>query len=100
MVPGSGPSAAAKEARIPNLYAEEWGSLRLQLEEEFAKADYNADGKLSFNEFRQWAREAVTRQGQPDASDVPPTRGQLRALALQTMVPVRTLTHAATPSVT
>ena len=58
-----------------------------ELEQEFARADINTDGTLSYNEFQQWAREVVERNHSPGEVKVPATSAQLRALAAQTMVP-------------
>lgn len=55
-------------------------------EEEFAKADANVDGSLSFAEFRAWAIATVDA-GAPTPSDAPPSRAQLRALWIRESIP-------------
>ncbi|KAL1527593.1 hypothetical protein AB1Y20_008980 [Prymnesium parvum] len=58
-----------------------------ELEEEFARADINTDGKLSFKEFQLWAKATVERKHAPDEVKLPATPAQLRAVVVQTMVP-------------
>ncbi len=56
-----------------------------ELEDEFAKADINADGTLSFSEFRSWA-ETLQTDG-PRPADAPATAAQLGALFRLTFAP-------------
>ena len=78
---GSGEALAAKvaaadsetqEAVLAALSAEtkKQASLKWmveELEEEFARADINTDGTLSYKEFQQWAREVIERTNSPGA---------------------------------
>ena len=57
-----------------------------ELEDEFAKADYNADGHLTFQEFHNWAHGTVTGTG-PTNAEANVTNEQLRALAIQNIIP-------------
>lgn len=56
-----------------------------ELEDEFAKADYDRDGDLTYAEFHAWANRTINTG--PEAADVEVTPAQLRALAGRTMVP-------------
>ena len=58
-----------------------------EIEDEFAKADKNADGHLSFGEFKGWAEEVIRGNTPQSAGDVPVTSYQLRALAVQNGLP-------------
>ena len=57
-----------------------------ELEDEFAKADFDADGHLTYQEFHAWAHRTVNADGPIDAN-VPASPQQLRALAIQTIIP-------------
>ena len=57
-----------------------------EIEDEFAKADKNADGTLSYGEFKTWA-EMIIRSSGPQQADVPVTNTQLQALAIQNSIP-------------
>lgn len=57
-----------------------------ELESEFAKADKDKDGALSYKEFYSWAHELI-EVGKPTESEVPPTAVQLRACFVVNMVP-------------
>ena len=57
-----------------------------ELEGEFTKADKNADGKLSYKEFRAWAEEVIST-GKPTEPETPPTAAQLRATFYINAVP-------------
>jgi len=57
-----------------------------EIEDEFAKADKNADGKLSYGEFKTWA-EMIIRESGPQHAQAPVTSAQLRALAVQNAIP-------------
>jgi hypothetical protein len=57
-----------------------------ELEEEFAKADQDRDGKLSFPEFRNWAMKVI-ETGQKRAETPEPSRMQLYKVAFTTCVP-------------
>ena len=72
------PPASKKQAGLQWALAE--------LEDEFTKADKNADGKLSFREFRAWAHEVINT-GVPTETAAPPTGAQLRACFLVNTVP-------------
>ena len=56
-----------------------------ELEDEFAKADINADGTLTFAEFRSWA-DALLADG-PKPAEAPVTSAQLGALFRLTFAP-------------
>ena len=57
-----------------------------ELEDEFAKADRDADGHLTYAEFYNWANRTVRGDGPTDA-EAQVTPAQLRALGVQNMVP-------------
>ena len=56
-----------------------------ELEDEFAKADYDANGQLTYHEFHEWANRTVSSG--PQEANVPVNASQLRALAMRTMIP-------------
>jgi len=56
-----------------------------ELESEFAKADKNRDGRLTYREFRTWAEQVIVTG--PAASKEPPTPAQLRACFVTNCVP-------------
>lgn len=59
-----------------------------ELEDEFTKADSNADGSLSWSEFRVWASQAIGRGGgAASPAQAPPTAAQLKALFITSFVP-------------
>ena len=57
-----------------------------ELEDEFARADVDADGQLTYAEFKEWG-QALVRSDGPSHSDAPPTRSQLMAVFGRTAVP-------------
>ena len=56
-----------------------------ELEDEFAKADFDKDGDLSYREFHQWATKTV--DSGPQSANEKVTPAQLRSLTIQTIVP-------------
>jgi hypothetical protein len=57
-----------------------------ELEEEFAKADKDLDGKLSYAEFKEWATKVI-ESGRERDTESKPTRKQLFQVAIATSVP-------------
>lgn len=58
-----------------------------ELENEFAKADTDADGNLEWSEFRTWANDAMRDGAERGTSEAPATREQLRALFITSFLP-------------
>jgi len=92
-------TAAAKLLRRPEKAAEVMANLPPQerravalswalteLEEEFAKADQDRDGKLTYPEFKQWVMKVIETGPQRDSVTIP-TRYQLLCVALGGFVP-------------
>ena len=76
---------ACHGAALPRDSRRELGSLGgVELEDEFARADVDADGQLTYAEFKDGARHWWSDDV---ASDAPPTRSQLMAVFGRTAVP-------------
>jgi len=80
--------AAELMARLPveqrRIVALSWALT--ELEEEFAKADKDRDGKLTYAEFKHWALEVIENGRQRDTT-IKPTQRQLACVALTALVP-------------
>uniref|UniRef100_A0A7S0JGN2 EF-hand domain-containing protein n=1 Tax=Calcidiscus leptoporus TaxID=127549 RepID=A0A7S0JGN2_9EUKA len=58
-----------------------------ELEDEFARADTNADGVLTWGEFRKWSTNVLSASAERETVAAPATPDQLRILFRTTMLP-------------